>query len=147
MIGILSNNRVRTKMNRTRKGWESYCISHIKENGNQFSVFWATDNKFVSNAMQRLTSTNRIIVTPLEFPVSKVRFNKNRNTMKRFKIEVQKNGVAVWDRVNKFYVIDASTIQNDLSFTLCKRGVKHKKQFKWEEQIIYKIKDVSQKDL
>lgn len=67
----------------------------------------------------------------------------NGSNMKRFKIEADKDGVAVWDRVNKFYVIDASTIQKDLSFDIFKRGVKRRKQFKWELKIEYKIKDES----
>ena len=41
-------------MGRTKEQWEDYCIKYIRENNYQFTVFWATDNKFIANAMDRL---------------------------------------------------------------------------------------------
>lgn len=60
---------------------------------------------------------------------------------KRFIIEKCKTGVAVWDNVNQFYIIDASTIEKNKEFTICKRGVKRRKQFKWEMKIEYSVED------
>jgi hypothetical protein len=42
-------------MGRTKEQWEDYCIKHIRENNFQFTVFWATENKFIANAMERLS--------------------------------------------------------------------------------------------
>jgi len=63
-------------MGRTQKEWEDYCIKYIKDHDNHFGVFWATDNKFIANAMDRLKRSKRIVITPLQFPTSKVRFYK-----------------------------------------------------------------------
>ncbi|KAF0148760.1 MAG: hypothetical protein FD143_2842 [Ignavibacteria bacterium] len=41
-------------MGRTKEQWENYCIKHIRENNYQYTVFWATENKFIANAMERL---------------------------------------------------------------------------------------------
>lgn len=73
--------------------------------------------------------------------------NKRGGNMKRFKIVIGKNGVAIWDRINKFYVLDASTIQEDLSFTIHKPGVKRRKGYKWELKIEYKIKDIGERNI
>ena len=54
----------------TRKKWEDFCIKYIKENGNQYSVFWATSNKFIANAMDRLIESKKITTMPLHFPLS-----------------------------------------------------------------------------
>ena len=59
-------------MNRTKKDWEEYCIEYLLENKRRFSVWWATENKFIANAMDRLIKSKRIFVTPLRFPQSKV---------------------------------------------------------------------------
>jgi len=64
--------------------------------------------------------------------------------MKRFKIVQNKNGVAIWDRVNKFYILDASTIQDDLSFTITKRSAKKtRSNHEWDTKIEYKIIDTT----
>lgn len=60
--------------------------------------------------------------------------------MKRFRIEVTKNGVAVYDRKNKRYLIDASTIETDNSFTIAKEETIRKRGFNWESRIIYSVK-------
>lgn len=73
--------------------------------------------------------------------------HKRGGNMKRFKIVIEKNGVAIWDKVNQFYVLDASTIQEDLSFTIHKAGVKRRKGYKWDLNIEYKIKDVSGRNI
>lgn len=41
-------------MGRTKEQWEDYCIKHIKEHHNEYTVFWATENKFIAKAMERL---------------------------------------------------------------------------------------------
>ena len=63
-------------MNRSRKDWEEYCIRYLKDNNRRFTVWWATENMFISNAMDRLIKNKRIYVTPLQFPDSKVRIRK-----------------------------------------------------------------------
>lgn len=57
-------------MGKTKEQWEDYCIKHIRESGMQFTVFWATENKFVANAMDRLKP--RLITKDLGFPRTKV---------------------------------------------------------------------------
>lgn len=57
-------------MGRTREQWESYCIEHLKENDGYFSIFWATENQFIANAMTRLMP--KLKIKKLGFPVSKV---------------------------------------------------------------------------
>ena len=59
-------------MNRTKKQWENYCLEYLKKRKG-FSVFWATDNKFIANAMDRLVKSKKIIITPMQFPNSKVK--------------------------------------------------------------------------
>ncbi len=63
-------------MNRTKKGWKEYCIEHLKNHDRMFTIWWATENKFISNAMDRLVKSKKIKVTPLHFPISKVRISK-----------------------------------------------------------------------
>jgi|GEM_PF-7044905 len=52
---------------------------------------------------------------------------------KRYLIEKNKNGVAIWDNINKVYLIDASTIQEDNNFTISKKFTiqKNRNKFKW----------------
>ena len=59
--------------------------------------------------------------------------------MKRYRIEVQSNGVAVWDKFNKVYIIDASTIQSDDQFTVCKRMVKQISRQRWNLKYIFNV--------
>ena len=63
-------------MNRTRKGWEEYCINYLKEHNRRFTIWWATENKFIANAMDRLIKEKKITVTHLQFPISKVRIER-----------------------------------------------------------------------
>ena len=62
-------------MNKT--DWENYCIEYIKEHNNMFSVFWATSNKFIANAMDRLNKRNDLKFKPLGFPNTKVIFRRS----------------------------------------------------------------------
>jgi hypothetical protein len=73
----------------------------------------------------------------------------NTHQMPRFKIHKQKNGVSVWDNVNQFYVIDASTIQEDGKFTINKWGAKKKKHFECPigSISVFEIVDVKQKSV
>lgn len=60
--------------------------------------------------------------------------------MKRFKIEIYKDGVAVYDRLQKFYVIDASTIQDDLTFTVSKFENKKQRTKYYDAKYIFTVK-------
>ena len=64
-------------MSRTRTDWEEYCIEYIKNKGMVFDIWWATENKFIANAMDRLVLSKRIKVTPLSFPLSEVIIKEN----------------------------------------------------------------------
>ena len=59
-------------MNRTRKDWEEYCLGILKKD-RLFTVWWATGNMFIANAMDRLIKSKRIKVSNkgLIFPRSK----------------------------------------------------------------------------
>ena len=52
----------------TRKQWEDYCLDKIKRQDGRFSVFWATENKFIACAMDRLTVQGRLKTKKLGFP-------------------------------------------------------------------------------
>ena len=54
----------------TKSQWEQYCIDILRDNP-VFTVFWATENKFIANAMDRLISSGRIQIDKLHFPISK----------------------------------------------------------------------------
>lgn len=60
--------------------------------------------------------------------------------MKRFIIEKNTNGVAVRDKLTGKYIIDASTIEKDFSFTIAKEGLIRKRGLWWETKIIYSVK-------
>lgn len=57
-------------MNRTKAGWEEYCLERLKEN-RIFSVWWATENQFIANAMSRLIESGKIRIKKLGFPTSR----------------------------------------------------------------------------
>lgn len=54
----------------TAKEWEKYCLEKLKETGGVYTIFWATSNKFISNAMDRLSK--KYIVEKLSFPYHKM---------------------------------------------------------------------------
>lgn len=60
--------------------------------------------------------------------------------MKRFKIEVNKNGVAIFDRVQKVYILDASVIQLYNGFTVLKEETKKCKELKGETKYYFTVK-------
>ena len=57
-------------MNRTKEGWEEYCLGILGEN-RRFSVWWATENIFIANAMDRLIESGKIRIKKLQFPFSR----------------------------------------------------------------------------
>ena len=58
---------------------------------------------------------------------------------KRYRIEVQKNGVAIYDKENRIYLIDASTIQTDDSFTIAKEEVVQVNRYKWISKYYFNV--------
>ncbi|HAV56588.1 MAG TPA: hypothetical protein DCX45_03500 [Acinetobacter junii] len=61
--------------------------------------------------------------------------------MKRFIIEKNPKGVAIKDKFTGKYIIDASLIEDDFSFTIAKKEVIRKRVCRWETKITYSIKN------
>ena len=59
-------------MNRTKAGWEEYCLGELNKD-RFFTVWWATENMFIANAMDRLIKSKKIKIsnTGLSYPHSK----------------------------------------------------------------------------
>ena len=53
-----------------KKEWEKWCLEKLKETGGVYTIFWATSNKFISNAMDRLVK--KYGVEKLRFPYHKL---------------------------------------------------------------------------
>lgn len=51
-----------------KKQWEKHCLDYIKKHGGVYDIFWATSNKFISNAMDRLIKSKKIKIRKLQFP-------------------------------------------------------------------------------
>ena len=56
------NIRVEEEMNRSKKDWEEYCLETLYKD-RVFTIWWATENKFIANAMDRLIENKRIRIS------------------------------------------------------------------------------------